>query len=85
MAHADVEKNKNGGNMPSKQIEETPTWIPVAQWDKFIKIPSKGTLRNIVARRRENNAWSFLSEINGRFYVNLQKFNEWMSNQREAV
>lgn len=67
--------------MTLEKKEETPTWIPVARWDKFMTMPSKGILRNIVARRKENGAWSFLSEINGRFYVNLQKFNEWMSKQ----
>ena len=85
MAHADIEKIKNRGKMPSTQIEESTTWIPVARWDKFMKMPSKGTLRNIVARRKENGAWSFLAEVNGRFYVNLQKFNEWMSNQRKGT
>ena len=69
--------------MSFNNIEENTTWIPVARWDKFMTMPSKGTLRNIVAKRKENGAWSFLAEVNGRFYVNLQKFNVWMSKQGE--
>lgn len=58
-------------------------WIPLAQWSKHFKYPSQGSIRNVVARRRENGADAFLSLMNGRFYVNPRKFNEWMESKKE--
>lgn len=53
-------------------------WVQLTKW---AGCPSKGTMRNIVARRKENGAESFLSNIHGRFYINLPKFHEWMSKR----
>ena len=53
-------------------------WVQLTKWDGC---PSKGTMRNIVARRKENGAESFLSNVHGRFYINLPKFNEWMAKR----
>jgi hypothetical protein len=62
-----------------KEIE----WVQLTKWEDHTKSISMGTMRNIVARRKENGADIFLSLVNGRFYVNLKKFNEWMENQKE--
>lgn len=56
-------------------------YIPLTKWSKHFTYPSYGTMRNIVARRKENGADIFLSMIHGRFYVNVIKFNEWMEKQ----
>lgn len=53
-------------------------WVPLTKWNDYFVQPSRGTMRNICARRRENGAEVFLSMINGRFYVNVEKFNQWM-------
>jgi hypothetical protein len=39
-------------------------------------------MRNIAARRKENGSEVFFSMVNGRLYVNVPKFNEWMFNQK---
>ena|GEM_PF-7004274 len=58
-------------------------WVQLTKWEDHTNSISLGTMRNIVARRKENGADVFLSLVNGRFYVNLKKFNEWMENQKE--
>jgi hypothetical protein len=58
-------------------------WVQLTKWEDHTNSISLGTMRNIVARRKENGADIFLSLVNGRFYVNLKKFNEWMENQKE--
>lgn len=54
-------------------------WVQLTKWDNHFEYPSQGTMRNICARRKENGAEAFLSNVNGRFYVSVSKFNEWMN------
>jgi len=63
-----------------KESKDT-EWIQLTKWKEYRAHPSQGTMRNIVARRKDNGAWAFLSRVNGRFYVNLEKFNQWMEQQ----
>ena len=58
-------------------------WVQLTKWSKHFEYPSQGTMRNICARRRENGAETFLSNVNGRFYVSVSKFNEWMNQKGE--
>lgn len=56
-------------------------WIQLTKWKLHFDYPSQGTMRNLVARRKENGSEIFLSMVNGRFYVNVDKFNSWMESQ----
>lgn len=58
-------------------------WVPLTKWKKHFQYPSQGAMRNICARRRDNGAEAFLSMVNGRFYVNVEKFNKWMEEQSQ--
>lgn len=60
-------------------------WIPLTKWKDHFDCPSQGTMRNICARRKENGAESFLSLVNGRFYVSVEKFDQWMKNQMVGI
>ena len=55
--------------------------VPLTKWGKHFSYPSQGTMRNIVARREDNNAGEFLSMIHGRFYVDVEKFHLWLQEQ----
>jgi len=63
----------------NKKIER----IPLTKWNKHFEYPSQGTMRNICARRKENGAECFLSMINGRFYVHVERFHDWMDKQSQ--
>ena len=63
--------------MSEKKID----WVPLTKWKDHYQYPSQGAMRNICARRKENGAETFLSMVNGRFYVSVEKFQEWMSKQ----
>lgn len=58
-------------------------WVPLTKWKNHFQYPSQGAMRNICARRRDNGAEAFLSMVNGRFYVNVEKFNKWMEEQSQ--
>lgn len=58
-----------------------PIIIRLSQWNKHYPYPSLGTMRNLIARREENNASEFLNMINGRFYINVEKFQKWLESQ----
>lgn len=58
-------------------------WVPLTRWEDHFAYPSRGTMRNVVSRRKENGADVFLSFVNGRFYVNPKKFHEWMESRKE--
>ena len=60
------------------------TDVPITKWKEHRMYPSQGTMRNVCARRKDNGAEAFLSMINGRFYVNLERFDEWMSKQTDS-
>lgn len=64
--------------MSDKKID----WIPLTKWGKHFQYPTYGAMRNICARRKTNGAEVFLSMVNGRFYVNPEKFNVWMEQQQ---
>ena len=66
----------------SKLEKQDNDWvIPVTKYNKHFSYPSLGTVRNIVARRNENGANTFLLMIHGRHYIDIQKFKKWMSEQ----
>ena len=69
--------------MSNSKLKNTalPQILPLTHWKKHFPYPSQGTMRNIVARREENNASEFLSMIHGRFYVNVEKFHIWLEKQ----
>ena len=58
-------------------------WVPLTKWKNHFQYPSHGAMRNICARRRDNGAEAFLSMVNGRFYVHVEKFNKWMEQQSQ--
>lgn len=63
------------------ETKSMPLIVQLTHWDKYYQCPSKGTMRNIVARREENGADEFLSMIHKRFYVNVEKFHIWLEKQ----
>lgn len=58
-------------------------WIPVTKWKDHFQYPTQGAIRNICARRKTNGADLFLSMVHGRFYINVERFNEWMQQQSQ--
>jgi len=56
-------------------------WVPLTKWSEHFRYPSQGAMRNICARRKDNGAEDFLSLVNGRFYIHLDRFNQWMEQQ----
>jgi len=57
-------------------------YVQLTKWAEFTDHPSYGTMRNIVARRKDNGAEEFLCKINGRFYINIDNFYHWMEKQK---
>ncbi|CUI17979.1 hypothetical protein PNK_2383 [Candidatus Protochlamydia naegleriophila] len=55
--------------------------VPLTKWKDHFDYPTQGTMRNVVARRKENGAEAFLSMVNGRFYIHIEKFHKWMEGQ----
>ena len=70
-------ENKEERNMNEKRMD----WVPLTKWKDYFNCPSQGTMRNICARRKENGAESFLAQVNGRFYIHIEKFNNWMEGR----
>lgn len=58
-------------------------WIKASKWNEHFQFPTKGTINGIVNKRKSNGAHDFLSRINSSFYINVKKFNDWMSKQKE--
>lgn len=75
-----MKKNTKPDNADHNTQEIKQEWVQLTQWGD--RVPSFGTMRNLVARRKENGAEVFLALVNNRFYVNIAKFNEWMFNQK---
>ena len=51
--------------------------VPITGWRKYCDSPTETTMRNIVARRKENGAEEFLVFLFGKFYVDPDKFVKW--------
>lgn len=56
-------------------------WIPLQNWSKHFVYPTQGTMRNLAAKRNQNGADLFIRMINGKFYIHVGKFDEWMFAQ----
>jgi hypothetical protein len=67
----------------NNEVDKKTDWVPLTKWKEHFSCPSQGTMRNICARRAENGANVFLSMVNGRFYVNVGKFHQWMEQQSQ--
>ncbi len=65
------------------EVDKKLDWVALTKWKEHFRYPSQGTMRNITARREENGAGAFLSMVNGRFYVNVEKFHQWMEKQSQ--
>ncbi len=67
-----------------KKNNEEIALIPLSKWDKYFDFPSKGTMRNIcsIEGRKENGVEDFLTLINGRFYIKIKKFREYIENKK---
>lgn len=64
------------------ELKKPVEWVQLTKWREYSSFPSYGTMRNIVNRRSKNGASEFLSVINGRFYVNVEKFYDWLKKQK---
>ena len=58
-------------------------WIQLTKWDEHFDYPTLGTMKMLAYKRKENGADTFLVMINGRLYVSVSKFNEWMYSHLE--
>ena len=65
-------------------MTQEPKYVQLTKWADFTDHPSYGTMRFLVNKRKENGAEEFLRKINGRFYINVDKFYDWMEKQKES-
>ncbi len=64
--------------MDKENVYNFKTLVAIGQWNKYVPSPSMNTIRNIIQRREENGAEEFIVHLNGRLYVDVPKFHEWM-------
>jgi hypothetical protein len=63
-----------------KAVRDELQWVQLTRWGN--RVPSFGTMRNIIAKREQNGAEEFLSLVNGRYYIHITRFNNWMIKQK---
>ncbi len=68
--------------MEEKTEIMTPKLLPIKRWENHFSYPSLGTLRYLALRRKENGFDACLSKINGRLYINPEKFFIWAQEQK---
>lgn len=73
-----IENSKGDSEMKTQPKSE---WVQLTKWDRCYDFPTKGTMRNICARRKENGAEAFLSMLNNRIYINATKFFKWLEER----
>lgn len=59
--------------------------VPLSQWDKHFSSPSITIMRRISYRRSRNRAEEFLSIINYRLYIDVEKFQLWHERQPDKA
>jgi hypothetical protein len=76
-----VDNRENIGDVMAKKMD----YVLLTKWSQHYEFPSQGTMRQICSRsrRKTNGAEHFLSFVNGRFYINIHRFHEWMDNQKD--
>lgn len=63
------------------KTKKVPNLIPVRRWSEFHKVPSQGSINGAMLRRKENGLEACVTWMNGRMYLDEDKFFEWMKTQ----
>jgi len=74
-------------NSEEKQSEkelkkDTMGLIPVSKWNEFYPYPTVKSLRQIIFRKKKNGFDKVLRKIDGRLYICVKDFNEWIETTK---
>ena len=54
--------------------------IPVSKWKEYFKFPTEGAIRQYIFNNTNNFKSVVLRVINGRQYVKVSAFNQWVED-----